>query len=99
MSARKESRRSVFLLAAEKQVAYMDGSREACFPFSCYNLGLAINEANADRQCRPELKFYAELYEKDSDGPLYWWKSLPNGDFDHESRIFALLFAAEILRR
>lgn len=47
-----------------------------------------------------ELLLFKNLYEADvkerDDLGISWWPRLKNGNWDYESRIFALLFAAEL---
>ena len=101
MKSKKPSR-AVFLLAAEYQFDnYANGDNSFSSKFSCDNLNEAVVEITdgfwADSA---EIEMYKNLFEQTYDEyDLAWWLPLPNGNWDHESRILALLLCAEMLRR
>ena len=70
--------------------------------FSCMNVSYATSETRDEMYNThgPERDFYERIYFDDSDDPLGpWWGEGNGGEWDHESRILALLLCAEILRR
>lgn len=82
-------------------------------PFSCTNIKFAQRALNIhDREARGETEFYEKYFADWQPSCMdpsvlvhsfVWWPRLEGqsamGDHDHESRIYALLFAAEMLRR
>ncbi len=64
--------------------------------FSCLNIVAAIRMLDYDfcYSSLPYRNLYKSLYGKPQ---AQWWPDI-NGEWDHESRIFALLFAAEIVK-
>lgn len=99
--------RSVFLLAAELQFRAMS---EPYFEYtdpsaySCDNIATASIGKHGIRfwqKHTPETNFYQRYFKPNhiTWQNAEWWKCLRNGKWDHESRILALLLAAELLRR
>lgn len=72
--------------------------------YSCDNLMEAVpivesgSYSEGTAEYRPYRHFYADLYEKDSGADSNSWHWWPNqkGRWDYESRILALLLAAEV---
>jgi len=106
MNNKQEQRplRSIFLLAAEMQADHALGLSD----FSCINISDAccqklwnIPPEDITKQIKIQDRFYRKFFyvpgEAHSEG--MWWPHLGRGEWDHESRILALLLAAEMLRR
>lgn len=105
------ARRSVFLLAAEKQFYAMrlaPQTAEACSDYACDNIGYAVGKIDMGKEEyvkeSPEKDFFREKFKPELrpdilNGFFAWWPLLPDGGWDHESRILALLLCAEMLRR
>lgn len=63
--------------------------------FSCDNLA----DFNRNENCPDtEYHYFSAVFEKDSNRSrlLGWWRELPDGDHDYESRIIALLLCYEM---
>lgn len=96
--------RAVFLLAAEIQLANMQGAdSNDTSHYACDNIGHArIKMGMGHHFCGTiDHEFFADRFkpEKREGGWFGWWEDLPYGRHDHESRILALLLCAEMLRR
>jgi hypothetical protein len=95
----------IFQLAAEYQFEAMTEGTYS--EYSCDNIMDASFEFgyNYNTKVYREVdEIYQNLYQKDStkyykegESTLLWWPKV-NGEWDHESRILALLLAAEILK-
>lgn len=106
-------RRSVFLLAAELQhtkmtqslqpfnifdIQWNEGYLAYVSSYSCDNLAEAARRIRGERDC-PEHRLYQRYFMPNVRRESMAWWPLKKGKWDHESRILALLFAAEMLRR
>ena len=101
------ARRSVFLLAAEMQEAWISFGAvkindRRLFPsyWSCINLKKAISVIRGirytDASLTPEMEMYQAVYDRESSRD--WW-GCGGGKEANECRIMALLLCAEMLRR
>ena len=105
-SLKNRPRRAVFLLAAEMVFNASIFSPEPKYgsvrwenAYSCNCLSQACGTIRWDKY-QPEVKMYFRLMKPDEyvTGST-WWPPLPDGSWDYESRILALLLCAEMLRR
>lgn len=79
--------REIYYRRAAERIA--NGLDELC----CLSLR-TISLCTANRTIFPE--FF--MFEHGKDGVAIWWEKLPNGEFDRESRIIALLLCAEMCK-
>lgn len=66
--------------------------------YACDNIGYAVGDGCYEKNT-PEQRFFKEYFEQDDTIIFCWWPELENGNWDHESRILALLLCAEMLRQ
>ncbi len=86
----------IFLEAAILQFNRASGS-SAGSRASCVNVSTA--SANMGFKNGPELAFYSQHFmPKEKEYEFFWWPYNADNTFDHESRIYALLFAYEIAK-
>ncbi len=91
-------RRSVFLLAAEKQFMAKGGHTSSVSYSSCVNLFYASRELRSGYH--EESGLYLRYFKPEGLNHFeFWWPKDEDGNWDHESRILALLFTAEMLCR
>ncbi len=98
--------RSIFLLAAEKQLNAQKREFLSNRPsllnaesvFSCINILHAADELGR-RDSLGTVKFYRRYFKPKEFPDASWWPLDENNNWDYDSRIFALLLAAEMLRR
>lgn len=94
-------RASVFRLAAvlqhQRMLSCYMGSQ-----YSCDNIMTAAETINVRRAPADEREYYQHHFKprkNEECGDLFaWWPKLPFGQWDHESRILALLLSAEMIR-
>ena len=72
---------------------FADASR-----YSCDNIHVASGRGYLN-DVDTEIDFYAKMLGPEGAEDMFaWWPELPGGKWDHESRILALLLAAEMIR-
>ncbi len=90
---------SVFALAAQFQFESGEpfAIQHGASKYSCDNVNKGAETLGRKWGGR-DLEFYQKMFEPE-EYSFAWWPLLDNGEWDHESRILALLLAAEMLRK